>query len=172
METGMKKISIILLLLVLPLMLTAGNGGGTMHKREIFSLVDQYRDVEGFEVINVGRVGTSLAKLIAGFVSVGDEDVRELLRLAKNVNRLAVVDYEDCDGRVRQEFSGKVEKALSDSEMLLEIKDGSEVVRIFGAASEDGAEVKDFILFAPGDCTLVCLFGSIPMEAVASMMEV
>lgn len=171
MKLGMKKSSIILLLLVIPLMLTAGNGGETVHKGKIVSLVDQYRDVEGFEVINVGSVGTSLAKLIAGFVSLGDEDVRELLRLVKGVNRLAVVDYEDCDGRVRREFSGKLEKALSDSEMLLEVKDGSETVRIFGVTSEDGEEVKDFVLYAPDGCALVCLFGSISMEAVASMVE-
>ncbi len=77
-------------------------------------------------------------------------------------NRI-VVDNEKCIGCgqcVRDCVAG-----------FLEVKDGSETVRIFGVASEDGEEVKDFVLYAPDDCALVCLFGSISMEAVASMVE-
>jgi hypothetical protein len=53
--------------------------------------------------------------------------------------------------------------------MLMEVKDGSDIMRMYGVVDDRGDKVKDFVLFSPEDCTLICLFGSISLDSVMAV---
>ncbi len=42
-------------------------------------------------------------------------------------------------------------------------------MRIYGVVDESADSVKDFVLYTPSDCALICIFGSISMDAVAKI---
>ena len=86
----------------------------------------------------------------------------------KGIKKLALVDYSDCDPEVRQGFSKKMTRLLDGVDMLMEVKEGSEVMRMYGVVDDKGDKVKNFVLFSPEDCTLVCLFGTISLDSVLS----
>ena len=44
-----------------------------------------------------------------------------------------------------------------------------EKMRIYGVMDEKTNEVKDFVLYAPSDCSLICLFGTLSMDAMAKI---
>lgn len=83
--------------------------------------------------------------------------------------RIAVAEYEDCDANVRDRFNEKVAKALENSELLMEVKDEEDMVRIYGTITEDGDKIKDCVIFIPEDYTLVCIFRTIPMKALMKL---
>lgn len=144
-----------------------------MKTGRIVSLVEKYRGYEGFEVVNLGTLPTSLIKGIAKMVvrAQGDEGLEEMLELVKGVKKMVVVDFEDCESAVCEEFRFKVEKILDGVDILMEVRDGSDLTRMYGLVSEDGGSVRDFVLYMPGDCALICFFGSIPIEAISRIVE-
>ena len=80
-----------------------------------------------------------------------------------------MVDYSSCDLQVRQGFSQKMSRLLGGADMLMEVKDGSEVMRMYGVVDDKGGKVKNFVLFSPEDCTLICLFGTISLDSIMNM---
>ena len=53
--------------------------------------------------------------------------------------------------------------------MLMEVKDGSDIMRMYGVVDDRGDRVRNFVLFSPEDCTLICLFGTISLDSVLNM---
>ena len=51
----------------------------------------------------------------------------------------------------------------------MEARDGGDSVRIFGVTDGDGSVLRDVVVHAPGSSTLICLFGSLPMETLAKL---
>ena len=91
--------------------------------------------------------------------------------MLNDIRRVAVVDYEDCGESVKNEFNSKLDRILAGAEILMEVKDSEDLVRIYGVVNEDASRVKDFVVHVPNDCALICMFGSIPMDAVAKIIE-
>ena len=53
----------------------------------------------------------------------------------------------------------------------MEIKDGGDMCRIYGVVDDAADKLSNFVLYDPSDCTLICLFGTIPMSAVVSALD-
>ena len=89
----------------------------------------------------------------------------------RNVNGLYVFDYEDCRPALRDKINRRLNRLLNNSDLLMEANDEGERMQIYGLYDERTEAVRDFVLFSPSDCALVCLFGSIPMDTVSSMLK-
>jgi hypothetical protein len=44
-------------------------------------------------------------------------------------------------------------------------------MQIFGLYDERTDAVRDFVLYTPSECALICIFGSVSMNTIARMME-
>ena len=83
---------------------------------------------------------------------------------------MSVLDYEDCSTAVRERISARLDRALVGSELLMEAKGDDSAMQIFGVVDDKTGTVRDFVLHAPDDCTLICIFGSISMDAVSKVL--
>ena len=164
-------IIIIVLALSLPLAGNANAQGKTVPGSQISLLISEYKAYDGFEAVKVGRLATGVIKSLisSGAMESSDPEVKELKRLIKGIKKLAVVDYSDCDLEVRQGFTQKMGRLLSGADMLMEVKDGSDIMRMYGVVDDKGGKVKNFVLFSPEDCTLICLFGTISLDSVMNL---
>lgn len=168
----MKNIFIIIVLaLTLPLAGNAKAQGKSLPGTQISLLISEYKAYDGFEAVKVGRLATGVIKSIirSGAAKEDEADMKEALRLMRGIKKFTVVDYSDCDQQVRQGFSNKMERLLNGVDMLMEVKDGSDIMRMYGVVDDNGGRVKNFVLFCPEDCTLICLFGTISLDSVLSM---
>ena len=168
----MKQLFIIIVLaLTLPLAGNANAQGKAVPSTQISMLINQYRSCEGFEAVKVGRLATGIIKSMinSGMVDGGDPEIRELRKMVKGIRKMAVVDYSDCDPQVRQGFSQKMGRLLDGSDLLMEVKDGSDMMQMYGVVDDKGGKVRNFVLFSPEDCTLICLFGTISLDSVLSL---
>lgn len=156
------------MMLVLPVVACA-----QVSKSKVMNLVQAYRGCSGFEVVNVGPLGLSLMKTLARVSgeAQGDEDLAHVLEVADGLRGVAIVDYSEASDKDRAKFSEKASKLFSESEKLVEIKDEGERVLMYGTSDKSGKVIKDFVLFAPEECALICLFGDIPVEAVMKLAE-
>lgn len=170
----MKKLVTVLMILALCIpAIAGGKAGGGVPKEKILGLVQEYNHKEGFHVIRLGGIGTSLARAVAKIAikAEGGPEAAEAVKLLNDIKRVAVVEYEECNESVKNSFNSKLEGILTQSELLMEVKDSEDVVHIYGVVNEDASKVKDFVIHVPNDCALICMFGSIPMDAVAKIME-
>lgn len=143
----------------------------SVPKEKLMTLVSEYSGKEGFEVVKIGSFGTAALKTVMR-LSVSDDDSEEvqmILKAMKGIKKMAIIEYDKCNEKTRDAFNSKLEKALSSSELLIEAKDGSDAMRIYGIYNEDENTVHDFVLFAPNDCALICLFGSIPLDSISEL---
>ena len=168
----MKNILIIIVLaLTLPMAGNANAQGKSVPGTQISLLINEYKGYDGFEAVKVGRLATGFIKSMinSGAMESGDPEIQEIRRLVKGIKKLTVVDYSSCDLQVRQGFSQKMNRLLGGADMLMEVKDGSDVMRMYGVVDDKGGKVKNFVLFSPEDCTLICLFGTISMDSIMNM---
>ena len=162
---------IIVIALALPLAGLAEKPAKPVPGTQISMLINEYKHYDGFEAVKVGRLGTRIVKALVqtGAAHSDDPEMKDVMRAMKGIKKLAVVEYSDCAPEVRQGFSQRVGRLLDGAEMLMEVKDGSEMMRMYGVVDDKGDKIKDFVLFSPDDCTLVCLFGSISLEKVLAI---
>ena len=157
------------LLITLMMLLTLGTAvrAGDQNP-ELRSLVSDYRDTQGFDVVDLGGVSLSLLKAAAKTAAKTPED-REALKVFNGLKRLTVVDFSEAAPEVKDKFQRKVNRILNRQEMLLEAKDGGETVRIYGTASADGNLLEDIALLA-GDA-LIFIRGAIRTDQVEALMK-
>lgn len=179
---NMNKIILIIILLTMSLIAGSTTGGSTGMKDpadgvsadKLTSLISEFSGKEGFDVVRIGRLGTSAIK---SFLRLGtlldgdDEDARALKDVIGGLRKLAIVDYGECSESDRQKFERKLGRLLRDEDMIMEAKDGGDAFKIYGVVDETTDKLRNFVLYDPSDCSLICLFGSISMSAVASAME-
>lgn len=176
----MKKLTAIIIILTATLACFAGNGrkesraeGGAQADR-LISLIAEYRYKDGFDVVKIGRLGTSAIKSLAkiGAWAEGDgEDAKALKDVIGGLKKLAIVDYEDCSETDRHNFERKVGRILREEDTIMEFKDNGEICKIYGVMDESSDKLRNFILYNPSDCALICLFGSISLSKVISAMD-
>lgn len=139
---------------------------------EVLNLINQYSSYPGFEIVKVGSLGTSLLKkLIISSIDKSDKEERQLLDIIKGVKKLAIVDYSDSDAGTRQKFVSKVEKILGKDNLIMSVKDDGETMNIYGVVSEDGSKLSNFILHTPSSDALICLFGTIPIDSIVTLID-
>ncbi|MBO4635278.1 MAG: DUF4252 domain-containing protein [Bacteroidales bacterium] len=159
----MKK-AIITLCIALAATVSAWAGGPA----KVEALVRQYKGEEGFEVVTLGRLGISLIK--GAVVISGDLDAedRAALKAFSGIKKLVIMDFEDADPAKKARFTTKLEKVLDKMELIMEARDSSETMRIYGV--EDGGRIKDCILYS-SDGALIYAAGSIDMDRIGDLME-
>jgi hypothetical protein len=168
---NMKRILLVLLCCTLTLAANAGNGKKSVHEQQLNALITEYTFHDGLEVMRIGGLGTALLKPLLKFATIDsqDEDAQKTLKPIGQIRRIAVVDYSECDEKTRDRFSRRASKLLDDVEMLMEVKDGSDVMQMYAVSDSEGKTVNDFVLFAPRDCALICLYGTLPLEMLSEL---
>ena len=131
-------------------------------------LVRQYKGQEGFEVVTLGRLGLNLIKGAALLSGDLDQEDRAALKVFSGIKKLTVVDFEDANPLLKEKFSNKAEKILDRMELIMEMQDSGEKLRIYG--TEDGNRIKDCILYS-SDGALILVSGSLDMDKVGELME-
>lgn len=139
---------------------------------ELSTVIAESRDMAGLEVIQVGRLGTAALKQLAN-LSIASEDggkeARALMNVIRGVKKVAIVDYDDCSDVDKARFTRRVENILTPDCLLMEAKDGGQQMKIYAVYDEKSDKFDNFVMYAPADCALICLFGSIPLSAVTTI---
>lgn len=158
---------------LLPVCSFAGQKGKAVPKEKILTLISEYRGQDGFDVVRLGPLGTTLARSVAKIALKvdGDDETAEILKLVNGIRSIAVVDYEDCASSVKDSFNAKLGRILNGTDLLMEVKDDEDHVFIYGVVDEAGDKVQNFVLHVPADCALICMFGTISMDTVAKIAE-
>lgn len=164
----MKKLFLILGLVV-PMLASAATFGNKASKDRIGNFIAECRQYEGAEVVHLGTFATSIGKGILQIASVDDPEALQVLRLIKDVRGLYVFSYEDCSNSTKAKVNSRLEKMFDGSEMLLEAKDGSESVKIYGVTDAKGETVRDLVLHTPSECAVIFILGEISTEALAKL---
>lgn len=140
-------------------------------QEKLTGIINEYSRKGDFEVTRVGRLGTAALKGAIRMTASDDPDpeVRDALSIISGIRSVAVVEYENSDESVRREFERKVESVLDSSNLLMEVKDEGDNFKLYGVVGENSDTVRDFVMYSPDDCTLVCLFGTIPLDKISSI---
>lgn len=139
-------------------------------KAQLDALVTEFRRCDGVETVRLGRVATLAAKGVVRMAAKGDPDAREMMDILRGIRRLTVLQYDDAAPEVRERINARLTQVLDGSELLMEARDGSSSMRIFGVVDDAGDTVRDFVIHAPGDNALICIFGSLSMDSLGKMM--
>jgi hypothetical protein len=164
----MKKYLLILLLL-LPLTASAARPAKRVSQAELSSIVSEFRHADGVEVVKLGRLATALVRGAAAHIDDEDGEVRELRRALRGIKGVTVMEYGGAAPDVRERLSRRLSRVLDKREVLMEVKDDGEKVQIFGLLDDASGLVQDIIFFAPHECTLACLFGTLPLDFVGKI---
>ena len=160
----MKKI-LLTLSLVLCLVPTAwaGNPAG-----KIRTLMNEFRDEPGFEVVDMGPLALGLIRAAARTEAKNDDD-RKALQVFKDIKRLTILDFSDAEASRKEKFLRKAKRVLADEEMLMEAKDDGETVRIYGLSNAAGNILEDIIILA-GDA-LISVRGKIRADLIGELVN-
>jgi len=164
----MKRI-LLFIILILPVAAFAGTPQKTVPRADVSALISECRHYEGADVVSLGPVATTAMKGLIRIATIGDPDAQKVMSVMTGIHGISVFNFEDCCAKDKARIIKKLEKVLSGSDMLMEASDGGEKMRIYGVVNEDADQVKDFVLYAPSDCSLICLFGSISMDVIAKL---
>ena len=141
----------------------AGNPSGLIR-----TLVNEFRDQPGFEVVDMGPVALGLIRAAARGEVKNEED-RKALQVFKDIKRLTILDFSDADAAHKEKFLRKAKRVLAEEEMLMEAKDGGETVRIYGMSNAAGDILEDIILLA--DDALISVRGKIRADLVGELVN-
>lgn len=163
----MKRTVILLLLIMMPLIGMAGGQQRTSNK-ELEILVNQISRTQGVEVVKLGSLGTGLLRraIKAGMDDVTDPQEKEMLKALMGIKKISVIDYSSCDESLSSKFNRKIEKVLDPNNLLIDVKDDGDSMKIYGFVSEDESTVKDFVLHSSSENSLICLFGTISLNGL------
>ena len=142
-----------------------------ISRQQIRSLISECRNIEGADVVQMGRLGTAAVKGAIRLAALSDSDARNLCRLTKGIKGISVFDFEGCCDADKNYILTRLDRILAGGEVLMEMRDEGETVTIYGVVDDRGDEIRDFILYAPADCALICLFGSIPTEKIVHIVN-
>ena len=158
-----------LAVIMLPVFCLAETPGGKVSKRKVASVISQYKNKTGVEVIDLGWLGTSLLKGVMRVADGNDKDTKEALMMMKGLKGISVMSYEDSDPSLKAQISSRLESALKDAELFMEVKDEGENLRIYGSVDEKRGTVSDVAIFAPKDGAFVFLSGTFSMDDIAKI---
>lgn len=158
---------LLLLCIMIPCMSCMGTQGKAASKPRISTTISECRRYEGADYLKLGRFATGAVKGVVRVAGIDDPDAREAVGLLSDIRGLTVFSYDDCSEADKASINLKLTNALSDSEVLLEVSDSGENVKIYGSYDERSDKVSDFVIFAPSESALICIKGSVSMETIA-----
>ena len=154
-------------LLTVIIALAAGLSAWAGNPAKVQNLVNQFKGCEGFEVVSLGRVGTSLIKGAIRLSAETAED-REAIKIFTNIKRLAIVDFEGANPEVKARFVHRLEKILDGMELIMEVNEDGECVRFYGV--EEGTGIKDCIMYS-SDGALIITEGGLDLDQMIHLMK-
>ncbi len=172
-----KKLIIVLIVAFASLVVcNAATEGKKVPRSEIKSIVKEFKRYDEFEGLTIGKFWLNLLKSVEKLSpdEMDDdekEEMQQFFKLMKSIDGLIVADYEDCSAEVKSKFNARMSKALEGVELLMEEKDEDDVVRIYGYVNKDGTEIKDLVLFSPGEGNFMCMLGILKMENLEEMVK-
>lgn len=171
-DSCMRRFLTLMSLVLVSAVCYAGNDAKGVRQDRLLELIGDYSDNEGFNVLQIGAVGTSAIRTIVGAAAVldNDPDLADAMDVIRGIRKIALVDYAGCPDDAREGFDRRLDKLLENCDILLETKDDGGVMRLFGVIDEKSEEVKDFILYSPTNCALICLFGRIRLDTIAKIV--
>ena len=137
------------------------SAGRDRAKEKPEELIREFRGNDGFHSINLGRLGTGLARGILKIVLAAESE-EDALRICNCFNRISSVKvavYEECDERIKEDFNRRMNKLLDRYELLMEIKDNNTHAKVF---SSPGA----YYMFLPSEYVMIRFTGRIDTEAL------
>ena len=134
---------------------------------QLRTLVNEFRDEPGVEVVDLGGVALGLLRATIRTQARNEQD-QKALDVLRSIKRLTVLDFSGAAQSVKDRFLRKAKRILASEEMLLEAKDGGETVRIYGLSSDDGNLLEDVIILA--EDALISVKGRIRIDQVGDLI--
>lgn len=122
----------------------AGNG---IRKTQLAGVISEFRNCEGVELVKLGSLATSALKTTIRLSAKDDPDAGEALELFKGIKRFTVFEYEDSSDSVKQKINRRLDNVFGSSDLLMEVKDGDDVMKMYGVLNEKTGTVGDFVLY-------------------------
>lgn len=171
-KSGMRKMVVVMLLILASAAVFAKSGENAVRQEKLLELISEYSEKKNFNVIRISSFGASAIKGVLRAASAfdGDKDLKDTLEVIKGIRGGVIVKYGDCSEAVRRGFDRRLGELLENCDVLFEAKDGEDMIRMYGVIDENAEDVKDFILYIPSDAALMCLFGTIKLDAVAKIV--
>ena len=171
-KSGMRKMVVVMLLILASAAVFAKSGENAVRQEKLLELISEYSEKKNFNVIRISSFSASAIKGVVREASAfdGDKDLKDTLEVIKGIRGGVIVKYGDCSEAVRRGFDRRLGELLENCDVLFEAKDGEDMIRMYGVIDENAEDVKDFILYIPSDAALVCLFGSIKLDALAKIV--
>lgn len=170
----MRRFLFIAVVCILPFIsCDAGKKEKNVKNESIVKVVSEYRGEDGFEMVSLGKLATSAIKSAIRIASDFDDDpdLKEVRKAIQKIDKAYIVEFEDVREEVRKEIVSRLDDVFDDTDLLMEIKSDDDKMRIYGVVSDDNQTVRDFVLYVPEDCTLICLSGSVSMDPIFKLME-
>lgn len=166
----MKKFLLLGIFLCVTAMFAADARNG-IKEAGLKKAISEFDSKEGVYVINLGPLGTSLARTIAkaAVKSTEDKQAVEVLNSIKSLKKAKIVVFEDSEQSVKDNFRKKLDKVLPEDSLLMEVKDEEDTVHIYGTVDESASVVKNLILYVPRDCVLLYLEGELSIDSLAQI---
>jgi len=162
----MKKILTSLLILILPIV---GLAGKNFTQTRLSSFVSEFKYEPGVEFVKLGIVPTMIIKGIIRANVDDDPEDQMMLKAINGVRKLSVFEFEDAPAEVRNRIVRRLDRILASSELLMEVKDDDDQMKMYGIVDNASGAIQDFVMYSPSDCALICIFGTISMDAVANL---
>ena len=84
----MRRFLLIIIVIALPFSAVAAEGGKSIPKAKINSLISEYSSSDGVEVVNLGRIALGALRGIVRICDPGDKDTRDALQMVRGLKRL------------------------------------------------------------------------------------
>lgn len=150
-----------------------GYSANKNSQSKVTSLINEYRQHNGFSCINIGRLGLATLKTVAR-IAADEEDKKDLdmlMELSKDIKKITLVDYEDCPRNIRDRFSERMATALEGSSLLMEVKDEEDNISIYGVPNENGSVISDLVIFSPNEYKFIRLLGKFSIDTVMDIQK-
>lgn len=155
-------------------MILAASAALTLQAAErvnLSSVISECSRCEGADVVSLGRIATAGIKGVLRLASKDEPDADEALLMMKGIRSLSVLDFDDCSDKDKARINKKINRALDGADILMEAGGSGEKLTIYGTFNERTGKVKDFILYSPNECSLICVFGTFSMDDIAKIVE-
>lgn len=153
------------------MMCNAGNSKNGITANALTDIISDFDGKDGFEVINVGKLGTYALKKMIRISADEGKEAESLLKIINGIKKVAIVDYDDCSSADREKFIRRIERVLNKENMIMEVHDDGETMKMYGVTDENSDSLSNFVLHAPSDGALICFFGTIPLKEITSALS-
>ena len=146
-------------------------GATPLTRARLTSLIKECGNYEGAEVVRLGGFTTGALKGLVWIAGSGDPDAKEFLRLCRGIKSMSIMEFDDCSPSDRAYINDRIERLLDESDVLMDVKEDGQNLRIYGVFDEKKNTVGDFVLYSKDECALICLFGKVSMDTLSDLSK-